>query len=78
MPTQKTITFYQCNICKRDYDTSAEATACENSHGTLAIERASYNDDSVITKEFPESIIISNGNGASAKYCFARRFDTNA
>lgn len=75
MPTQKSITFYQCDICGKDYDTSAEATACENSHGTLAIYRAQYDDGFTkeITKEFPASLVITNGS-AKAQYKFFKRF----
>lgn len=72
MPTQKSITFYQCDVCGKDYDTSAEATACENSHGTLAIYRAQYSGNE-ITKEFPSSLIITNGS-AKAQYQFFKRF----
>ena len=73
MPTQKTVTFYQCNICGKDYDTSTEASECEASHGTLSIYRAQYAaSESKISGTFPESIIISDGTN-KAQYTFFKR-----
>lgn len=69
MATQKTITFYQCDICKKDYDTQAEATACEASHGTITIDRLQYGVAKMIAGTFPEAIVISDGT-KKAQYQF--------
>ena len=70
----KTITFYQCDICHKDYDTAAEATACEASHGTLAIERARYG--ALQTAEnFPIEVVITDGT-RNALYTFLKIYRT--
>ena len=76
MSTQKTITFYECDICKKDYDTQAEATACEASHGTIAISRCEYGLGTANAGVFPEALIITNGT-KQAQYVFFKEIRTN-
>ena len=76
MPTQKTVTFYLCNVCKKDYDTSDEATACEASHGTLAIHSAQYNPTALnVSGTFPETVILTDGTN-KAQYTFFKKVKT--
>lgn len=76
MSTQKTITFYECDICKKDYDTQAEATACEASHGTVSISRCEYGSGDMISGTLPEAIIVTNGT-RQAQYVFFKEIRTN-
>lgn len=76
MATQKTITFYQCDICKKEYDTQAEAVACEASHGTISIDRLQYGASSKITGTFPEALVLTD-SVKKAKYVFLRELKSD-
>lgn len=65
-----TKTIYTCDICGKSYDTSAEATTCESSHGTPTLFRCQYGT-TTISGIFPESVIISAG-GKKAQYTYFR------
>lgn len=75
MATQKTITFYQCDICKKGFDTEAEAVACQASHGTISIDRLQYGT-SKITGTFPEALVLTDGV-KKAKYVFLRELKSD-
>lgn len=77
MATEKTITYYQCDICNKEYDTQSEALACEASHGNLAIHSAQYNPTTAnISGTFPEVVILTDGTN-KAQYTFFKKVKTS-
>ena len=53
------ITFYRCEVCKRDYDNMTDAEKCENGH--LTITEARIKHYGIHTHPFELEIVFSNG-----------------